>query len=205
MFLVCPDDIDHRDCKDMLLNCWPLCNFCPYQKHNDLSMQIRSKTTSPTSQLPHLNRQPSTWIILGLLRVHFNPHRLIPCSVQSERTAIVHKGHGNDKGPRGFLVRSAGGHGGWIHVNCRRGWRLFYTLHLILGNFGFTPPMRSEVADGKRLYRFGSARSLRSFSVNILGEWMMTSITLGLIGRKGSSSPNTEDAVVRSFHCKRTR
>lgn len=82
---------------------------------------------------------------------------------------------------------------------------MFYTLHLILGNFGFTPSMRSEVTDCKRLYRFGSARSLRSFSVNILGEWMMTSITLGLIGRKGSSSPDTEDAVVRSFHCKRTR
>ena len=69
----------------------------------------------------------------------------------------------------------------------------------------YPPPMRSEVTDCKRLYRFGSARSLRSFSVNILGEWMMTSITLGLIGRKGSSSPDTEDAVVRSFHCKRTR
>ena len=92
MFLVCPDDIDHRDCKDMLLNCWPLCNFCPYQKHNDLSMQIRSKTTSPTSQLPHLNGQPSTWIILGFLRVHFSPHLRFPAAYSQSERPLFTKG-----------------------------------------------------------------------------------------------------------------
>lgn len=92
VFLVCPDDIDHRDCEDMLLNCWPLHTFCPYQKHNDLSMQIRSKTTSPTSQLPHLNRQPSTWIILGFWESTFSPHRRFPAAYSQSERPLFTKG-----------------------------------------------------------------------------------------------------------------
>ena len=109
-------------------------NTCNGQQHVFTIMMVNSIwANQDTVNLDHFSFWPSNSVRIAA----------IPCSVQSKRaTAVVHKGHGNDKGPRGFPVAQQEAMVGEFTL-CTNGWwckgQMFCTLQMILGNFGFTP------------------------------------------------------------------